>query len=166
MSNNDQIEDKSIFYIKEDIQDCLTNKEVDVENLSLNELLASERTNLANKRNILALKRNLQAAERTYSAWVRTGFSIVSAGVAFAGLLNQTVAVTFSNLVGSLLIIVGLLAFVYGWYGYYKTYKWLNRIATHEQGDGVPDKTDLVTVSIITIMLLITSVTAFVVIIF
>lgn len=166
MSESEREKNNNSFYIKENIKDRLIEEEVDIDDLSLSDLLASERTNLANKRNVLALKRNLQAAERTYSAWVRTGFSIVSAGVAFAGWLRETDAVVFSNIVGSLLVLVGIMSFVYAWFGYRDTYKWLNRIATHEQVDGIPDTSDFVITSIITVMLLIISVSAFVVIIF
>lgn len=165
-TESERKEKKNSFYIKDNIQNRLIDEEVDIDELSLSDLLASQRTKLANKRNILALKRNLQAAERTYSAWVRTGFSIVSAGVAFAGWLRETDAVMVSNVVGSLLVLVGILSFIYAWYGYYDTYRWLNRIATDEQGEGIPVAGELATISIITLMLLIISISAFIVIIF
>lgn len=132
MEDANQVEDKNNFYTKEAVQTRLSEENINVNKLSINELLASERTNLANKRNVLALKRNLQAAERTYSAWIRTGFSIVSAGVAFSGWLSQTDTEVFSNIVGSLLVIAGILAFIYAWYGYFETYKWLNHLASVE----------------------------------
>lgn len=166
MSDRDEMDKITSFYIQEDIRRRLKEQNVDIDDLSLNELLASERTSLANKRNLFALKRSLQASERTYSAWVRTGFSIVSAGVAFSGWLSQTDAVIFSNVIGSLLVIVGLLTFVYAWYNYYKTYKWLAEITTERQKKDVLNKNNLVTLSIITFMLLITSITAFIIIIF
>lgn len=166
MADSERENNNNSFYIKENIKDRLIDEEVEIDDLSLSELLASERTSLANKRNVLALKRNLQAAERTYSAWVRTGFSIVSAGVAFAGWLRETDAVMFSNIVGSLLILVGVMSFMYAWYGYYDTYKWLNLMATTEQEEGIPETGELTVITIITIMLLIISVSAFVVIIF
>lgn len=172
MSNKEQrlgdmnTNDETFYYTEQELQDLLRKKNVHLNDLSLGDLLASERTNLANKRNVYALKRTLQAAERTYSAWLRTGFSIVSAGVAFAGLLGQTSADVFSTVIGGLLISVGLMAFIYAWFQYFETYKWLRKIATKEQQDGAPVKTDLAIITIITIMLLGTSVTAFALVLF
>lgn len=154
------------FYTQEKIQQRLKEHQVNIQDFSLNDLLSSERTNLADKRNVLALKRNAQSGERTYSAWVRTGFSIVSAGVAFSGWLSKSDAHILSNIIGSILVTVGLVSFLYAWYGYYKTYNWLKLIATEEQKEGIPQKLDLIVISIVTIMLLTGSVTAYVVVIF
>lgn len=158
------VNDETFYYAEDELQDFLRKKNVRLSDLSLGDLLASERTNLANNRNIYALKRTLQAAERTYVAWLRTGFSIVSAGVAYSGYLSQSNENEFSTIIGGIVITAGLMAFIYGWFQYFETYKWLRKIATKEQKEGAPIKTDLAVVTILTLMLLGTSITAFVLI--
>lgn len=157
---------KQIYYTDEALQQKLREEDVVLDNLSLGELLASERTNLANMRNVYALKRTAQASDRTYLAWLRSGFSIVSAGVAFTGLLIRSNATPYSGIIGGITIAIGLLAFVYAWYQYYENYKWMGKTATIEQRDGVPTKSNLVIVTIITFVLLTMSITAFALVLF
>lgn len=166
MTKQNKNETNHPFYTQEKIQQRLKEHQVDIQDISLSDLLSSERTNLADKRNVLALKRNAQSGERTYSAWVRTGFSIVSAGIAFSGWLSKSDEHLLSNIIGSILVTVGLMSFSYVWFGYYKMYNWLKANATKEQKEGIPHKLDFIIISLVTVMLLIASITAYIIVIF
>jgi putative membrane protein len=72
----------------------------------------------------LAYERTRLAAERTFLSWIRTGLTSVAAGLGVARLLffrtpfHQHVA----HIIGSLLVLWGLIAFVFAFWSYRKSY--------------------------------------------
>ena len=157
MSNKDEFKEE----IDKQLHD---NDDIDVDDLSLKELLAGERTSLASQRNEFSLKRSLQSAERTFTSWIRTGFSIVSASVTLTGLLSKSEIVAFSNTIGVVLILLGSATFIYAWHSYYRTYKFLKILADEEHIESVLQKSELIIITIIAFTLLIASIAAFAVI--
>ena len=85
--------------------------------------LKEDQISLARKRTSLALERNLMAAQRTFTSWIRTGLAGVGGGVAltkilsFSHLAHQVLA----NLIGQLLILWGVLIFIFAFIGYGRT---------------------------------------------
>lgn len=120
-----------------------------------NEELARDRTELAELRSDLARNRTLQAAERTYAAWVRTGFTIAGAGWTLAQALRNTESNAVALLVGGTLIILGLLCFVYAWFGFKSVYDYLTKNMAEEDANEYPFTMNLTTVTIISVALFI-----------
>lgn len=120
-----------------------------------NEELARDRTELAELRSDLARNRTLQAAERTYAAWVRTGFTIAGAGWTLAQALRNTESNAVALLVGGTLIILGLLCFVYAWFGFKSVYDYLTKTMAEEDANEYPFTMNLTTVTIISVALFI-----------
>lgn len=120
-----------------------------------NEELARDRTELAELRSDLARNRTLQAAERTYAAWVRTGFTIAGAGWTLAQALRNTESNAVALLVGGTLIILGLLCFVYAWFGFKSVYDYLIKNMAEEDANEYPFTMNLTTVTIISVALFI-----------
>lgn len=123
--------------------------------------LAHERTELAKMRSDLAKNRTLQAAERTYAAWVRTGFTFAGAGWTLAQALQDTESREVALLVGGALIILGLLSFVYAWFGFKSVYDYLKETMDVEDASKYPFTMNLTTVSIISVVLFIIFVIGF-----
>ncbi|MER2064241.1 MAG: DUF202 domain-containing protein [Alkalibacterium sp.] len=119
---------------------------------SLSDQLAEQRTELAQMRNFLAESRTLQAAERTYAAWVRTGFTIAGAGWTLGSLLQDSENRTVALLLGGALIILGLLSFVYAWFGFKAVFDYLKEHYNGTEKD-YPFTMNLTTVTIISVML-------------
>src|SRR5690625_4922774 len=92
-----------------------------------NEELAQDRTKLARTRNSLAQNRTLQAAERTYAAWIRTGFTLAGAGWTLGQALQSSEGRNFVMVLGGALIILGLMCFVYAWFGFKAVFEYLKR---------------------------------------
>ncbi len=132
----------------------------DYEGKSSNEL-AIERTVLAEQRNDLAENRTLQASERTFVAWIRTGFTLASAGWTLGTLLQDTEESNFALIVGGALILLGILCFVYGWYGFYEIYKYLKKKGVYTGHRDYPFKRNLFVVSLMTVTLILVFVVAF-----
>lgn len=135
------------------------------EGKSSNEL-AVERTKLAAERNDLAENRTLQASERTFAAWVRTGFTLASAGWTFGKLLQDTGSGDVALLLGGILIVLGILCFVYGWYGFHEIYKYLKKTGVFEDKREYPFKRNLFIVSLMTVTLILVFVFGFTLLLF
>lgn len=123
--------------------------------------LAEERTKLAQLRNDLAENRTLQAAERTYAAWIRTGFTMAGAGWTLGELLNDTASKNLALVIGGALIFLGLMCFVYAWVGFKAVYDYLKKISIGESGKEYPVTMNLLTVTIMSVVLFIIFVVAF-----
>lgn len=144
---------KAPFYSQNAEVDERLKEEVDVNSLPLSDLLAIERTTLADERNVYALRRTMQAGERTFAAWIRTGFSIASSAIALIGLLYDSNLLNVARFVGTILILVGIYCFIYGWIGYYRTYRLMVDKANVYQLVDIISKRELVTVTAMTIIL-------------
>lgn len=138
----------------------------ETEKKKLSDLLAEERTELAKLRNELAESRTLQAAERTYAAWIRTGFTIAGAGWTLGELLNSSENSTIALLIGGALIILGLMCFVYAWLGFKSVYDYLKKNSAAKNSEDYPFTMNLVTVTILSVVLFIIFVVAFALLIF
>lgn len=132
----------------------------DYNNKTSNEL-AIERTRLAEIRNDLAENRTLQASERTYAAWVRTGFTLASAGWTFGKLLEDTGSAPMPLVLGGTLILLGILCFVYGWYGFQAIHKYLRKMGVYQGKREYPFTRNLVIISLMTITLILVFVLGF-----
>lgn len=119
------------------------------------EELAHERTELAEFRSDLAQNRTLQAAERTYAAWVRTGFTIAGAGWTFAQALQNTSSNEVALFIGGALIILGILCFVYAWFGFKSIFDYLSSHLDQKDANKYPFTMNLATVTIISVVLII-----------
>lgn len=126
-----------------------------------NQQLAEERTTLAKLRNDLAENRTLQAAERTYAAWIRTGFTIAGAGWTLGQLLNDTENRTLALSIGGALILLGLMCFVYAWIGFKSVYDYLKNTSIGERSKEYPYTINLLTVTVMSVVLFIVFVIAF-----
>ena len=62
--------------------------------------------------------RTLMAEERTFSAWVRTGLTSLATGVGIVKLIPNAQPEWIVQTLGSILVVVGGLAFVFAFYGY------------------------------------------------
>lgn len=62
--------------------------------------------------------RTLMAEERTFSAWVRTGLTSLATGLAIVKLMPETQPAWIVPALGSVLVIVGGLAFAFAFLGY------------------------------------------------
>lgn len=122
------------------------------EQRSSNEL-AEERTRLAKLRNDLAENRTLLAAERTYMAWIRTGFSIAGVGWTFSQLLRDSENFQVALYIGGTLIVLGLMCFVYAWLGYKSVYDYIKKSFLDNDMKNYPFKMNLVTVSVLSVVL-------------
>lgn len=127
---------------------------------SYSDKLAEERTELAALRNELAENRTLQAAERTYAAWIRTGFTIAGAGWTFGTTLQNSENSTAALLIGGTLIILGLLCFVYAWLGFKAVFDYLRKSFIDNEGK-YPFTMNLVTVTLISVVLFVVFVIGF-----
>lgn len=76
----------------------------------------------------LAKERNRLAAERTFSAWLRTGLAGVGGGVVVIKFLTFSHAAhkALANMMGQMLILWGILIFIFALVGYFATYRSLN----------------------------------------
>ena len=146
------------FYEDANVMAHINDKNLDLSDLSLSDLLAIERTDLAERRNSYALKRTMMAAERTYAAWVRTGFSVASAGVAIAGLLAGK---EFALIVGGLLLSIGLFAFIFGWASYYRTFKLLENATPKDSSSRRYERINFLLVTLNTILLFLACLVAY-----
>lgn len=123
--------------------------------------LARDRTELAELRSDLARNRTLQAAERTYAAWVRTGFTIAGAGWTFAQALQSSGTNELALMMGGTLIILGLLCFVYAWFGFKSVFAYLRKNMDEQDASEYPFTMNLTTVTIISVVLFIVFVIGF-----
>lgn len=130
------------------------------EQLNTNEL-AVERTRLAKLRNDLAENRTLQAAERTYMAWIRTGFSIAGVGWTFGQLLRDSENFQVALFIGGTLIVLGLMCFIYAWIGYKSVFDYIKNSFEDNEMKNYPFRMNLLTVSILSIVLFIVFVAGF-----
>ncbi len=126
-----------------------------------NEELAQDRTALAELRSDLAQNRTLQAAERTYAAWVRTGFTIAGAGWTLAQALQSSESREVALIIGGTLIVLGLLCFVYAWFGFKSVFDYLRNTLGAEDASKYPFTMNLTTVTIISVVLFIIFVVGF-----
>lgn len=126
-----------------------------------NEELARERTELAELRSDLAQNRTLQAAERTYAAWVRTGFTIAGAGWTLGQALQDTESREVALLIGGALIILGLMCFVYAWFGFKSVFDYLRENMDKEDANKYPFTMNLTTVTILSVALFVIFVIGF-----
>jgi putative membrane protein len=76
----------------------------------------------------LAKERNRLAAERTFSAWLRTGLAGVGGGVAIMKFLSFTHETheILAHIIGQMLVLWGILIFIFALTGYYVTCKRLD----------------------------------------
>ncbi len=123
--------------------------------------LARDRTELAELRSDLARNRTLQAAERTYAAWVRTGFTIAGAGWTFAQALQSSGTNKIALVIGGTLIILGLLCFVYAWFGFKSVFDYLRKNMDDQDASEYPFTMNLTTVTIISVVLFVVFVIGF-----
>lgn len=123
--------------------------------------LARDRTEMAELRSDLARNRTLQAAERTYTAWVRTGFTIAGAGWTFAQALQSSESNEVALIIGGALIVLGLLCFVYAWFGFKSVFDYLRKNMDEQDASEYPFTMNLTTVTIISVVLFIIFVIGF-----
>lgn len=122
--------------------------------------LAEDRTRLAEIRNDYAESRTIQAAQRTYAAWTRTGFTLASTGWAFSRTLQEINPGAMPLLIGGILMALGVVSFIYGWYGFRAVYKFLQE-TTLMVDQKYPYRMDYVLVTIMTIVLVIVFILGF-----
>lgn len=97
-------------------------------------MLSHERTMLSKERTMLAIERNQLSAERTFSAWIRTGLAGVGGGLAISRLItfhNFTHQLIAKSL-GQLLILWGILIFIFAILGYYRICSKLSKTNGHK----------------------------------
>ncbi|WP_277630493.1 DUF202 domain-containing protein [Atopococcus tabaci] len=123
--------------------------------------LAQDRNKLAKLRNELAESRTLQAAERTYAAWIRTGFTIAGAGWTLGTALRDSESQNVALLLGGALIILGLMCFVYAWFGFKAVFDYLRESSVLQGEKEYPFTMNLTTVTILSVTLFIIFVVAF-----
>jgi len=128
--------------------------------------LAEKRTDMAQDRTDLAGNRTFQAAERTYAAWVRTGFTIASVGWTVGRTFLDTAESTNALFIGGVLTIIGILCFVYGWFGYRRIYAYLHDNYPKSETGRYPFATNMAVVSILTGLLLFVFIFAFAILLF
>lgn len=117
------------------------------------EELAQDRTELAELRSDLAQNRTLQAAERTYAAWIRTGFTIAGAGWTLGQALQGSESRDTALILGGALIILGLMCFVYAWFGFKAVFDYLKRTFGDDEEKDYPFTMNLTTVTILSVVL-------------
>ena len=83
---------------------------------------------LEQERNKLANERTLLASERTFLSWLRTGLTSIGIGIAIARLLifNNPQKEYIADLIGQLLIVWGIIIFIFSLISYRRSYKKLN----------------------------------------
>ena len=86
---------------------------------------AETQIKMARERTDLAIERNRLANERTFLAWLRTGLASVGGGIAVIRLLtfNNVVHQRTSQLVGSLLVLLGVAIFLFSYADYRNSFK-------------------------------------------
>ena len=124
-------QDDAPFYEDANVMAHINAQDPDLDDLSLSDLLAIERTDLAEHRNSYAIKRTMMAAERT-------GFSVASAGVAIAGLLAGQE-----------------FAFIVGWSSYYRTFRILKDRTTRNSSPSRYEVINFILVTLNTVLLFI-----------
>lgn len=117
------------------------------------EELARDRTELAELRSDLAQNRTLQAAERTYAAWIRTGFTVAGAGWTLGQALQNSESQNVALILGGALIILGLLCFVYAWFGFKAVFDYLKNTFGEDEEKDYPLAMNLTTVTILSVAL-------------
>lgn len=120
-----------------------------------------KRTTLAMDRTDYAIMRTSQSAERTYAAWVRTGFAIASAGTAIGELLKTSKYSGLSTGIGYVLITIGIVSFLFGWAGYFRSFQILMKYPNLTEDNRKTLKVNFIFLTIITIFLLIVSIAAY-----
>lgn len=120
-----------------------------------NEELAQNRTDLAQVRNDLAQNRTLQAAQRTYAAWIRTGFTIAGAGWTLGQALQNSEGRNMALLLGGALIILGLMCFIFAWFGFKGVYDYLKTTFEDNEDKDYPFTTNFTVVTILSIALVV-----------
>jgi len=130
------------------------------------EELAQDRTKLAELRNELAENRTLQAAERTYAAWIRAGFTIAGAGWTLGQALQGSESRNIALLIGGTLIILGLMCFVYAWFGFKAVFDYLRENFPNRDEKTYPFTMNLTTVTILSFVLFLVFVLGFGMLIF
>ncbi len=110
-----------------------------------------ETTLLARERTLLANERNRLANERTFLAWLRTGLASVGGGLAVIRLLTfQNITdQAASQIVGCVLVILGVSMFTLAFFDYKKNYQKLTILSKNA--------ITLWTVGIISVVLIIIS---------
>lgn len=126
-----------------------------------NEELAEDRTALAELRSDFAQNRTLQAGERTYAAWIRTGFTIAGAGWTLAQALSDSESYEMALLIGGALIALGILCFIYAWFGFKSVVNFLKSSFRDLDDKDIPFTMNLTTVSILSVALVVIFVFAF-----
>lgn len=86
---------------------------------------SDERVHLAKERTLLANERNRLANQRTFLAWVRTGLATVAGGLAIVRYLtfNTESHRIVSQIVGCILVLLGIGIFSVSFFDYKSSYK-------------------------------------------
>lgn len=113
---------------------------------------------LADKRTTLARDRTFYAIERTLAAWIRTGFSIAGAGVTLATALRNTSSRELSLTMGTLMIIMGILTFIYALYEYFESYRFIQEVYSDPQDQIQNFRINLIAATVLTVALIIISI--------
>lgn len=121
---------------------------------------------LADKRTTLARDRTFYAVERTLAAWIRTGFSIAGAGVTLATALRNTTTRGLSLAMGSMMIIIGILIFIYALYEYFVSYRFIQEVYSDPQDKIQNYRINIIAATILTVALIIISIMGLIMIIF
>ncbi len=116
---------------------------------------------LAAVRTAMARSRTFMAAERTFSAWIRTGFAIAGAGATIGTALKNSDSRELSWTIGAALIVVGMLAFLYAWRSYKNVYDFIRHRYELMDVDTQSFQFNLITITVITIILLAASLLGF-----
>lgn len=121
---------------------------------------------LADKRTTLARDWTFYAIERTLAAWIRTGFSIAGAGVTLATALRNTSSRELSLTMGTLMIIMGILTFIYALYEYFESYRFIQEVYSDPQDQIQNFRINLIAATVLTVALIIISIMGLLMIIF
>lgn len=116
---------------------------------------------LAAVRTAMARSRTFMAAERTFSAWIRTGFAIAGAGATIGTALKNSDSPELSWTIGAALIVVGMLTFLYAWRSYKNVYDFIRHRYELMDVDTQSFQFNLITITVITIILLAASLLGF-----
>lgn len=136
------------------------SKEEENTELSSNEL-AEIRTSLAHGR-------SLYAAERTFAAWIRTGFSISGAGVTLATALQNTTSRTISLVMGTILILAGIIMFAYALYEYRRSFNYIKEVynVKDEEASTQNFKFNIASATFLSVVLIVVSLMGLIMVIF
>lgn len=137
----------------------MTNKDKST-NLS-NDELAEIRTSLAHGR-------SLYAAERTFAAWIRTGFSISGAGVTLATALQNTASRMISLVMGTILVLAGIIMFGYALYEYRNSFKYIKEVydVSNDEASTQNFKFNLASATFLSVVLIVVSLMGLIMILF